>query len=70
MQNLTELRESLLDNYIKIKAGKMGLNTAKELSNVAGKVLKATQIELAENIFLGNKVPISFLKTSSEIIKK
>jgi hypothetical protein len=32
MQNISELRESLADNYTKMKANKMGLNIGKELA--------------------------------------
>jgi hypothetical protein len=62
MHNITELRQSLLANYIQIKAGKMGLNTAKELSNHAGKIINSLKVELEYNQMLGIKTKIDFLE--------
>ena len=61
MQNITELRKSLADNYTKMKAGKMGLNTGKELSNCAGKIINSLKVELEYNSLLGIKERIPFL---------
>jgi hypothetical protein len=67
MENITELRKSLADNYTKMKAGKMGLNTGKELSNCAGKIINSIKVELEYNSMLGIKEKIPFLEN---IIKK
>ena len=61
MQNITELRTSLADNYTKMKAGKMGLNVGKELSNAAGKIINTLKVELEYNSMLGIKEKIPFL---------
>jgi len=63
MKNITELRVSLADNYTKMKANKMGLNTGKELANTAGKIINSLKVELAYNTFLGKKDKIDFLDT-------
>ena len=61
MENITDLRKSLADNYTKMKAGKMGLNTGKELSNCAGKIINSIKVELEYNAMLGIKEKIPFL---------
>lgn len=61
MQNITKLRESLSDNYTKMKAGKMGLNVGKELANTAGKIINSLKVELEYNSMMGIKDKIPFL---------
>jgi len=62
MQNITELRNSLLDNYSKMKSKEMELKEGKELANTAGKVLSSLKIELEYQSLTGNKKDIDFLK--------
>ena len=69
MQNITELRKSLADNYTKMKAGKMGLNTGKELANMAGKMINSLKVELDYNSLMGVKTPIDFLEKPETILK-
>ena len=64
MENITELRKSLADNYTKMKDGKMGLNTGKELSNCAGKIINSIKVELEYNSMLGIKEKIPFLENN------
>lgn len=61
MQNITELRTSLSDNYTKMKGGKMGLNVGKELANTAGKIINSLKVELEYNSMMGIKTKIDFL---------
>ena len=63
MENITELRTSLSDNYIKMKAGKMGLNVGKELANTAGKIINSIKVELEYNSMLGLKEQIPYLQS-------
>jgi len=67
MQNITELRTSLADNYTRIKAGKMGLNVGKELANTAGKIINSLKVELEYNSMLNIKEEIEFLKKSNKV---
>lgn len=66
MQNITELRKSLADNYTKMKAGKMNINLGKELSNAAGKIINSVKVELEYNQQLGRKERIPFLESNPE----
>jgi len=66
MQNITELRESLLDNYEQMKSKKMELRHGKELANTAGKVLNSLKIELEYNALIGNKNKIEFLEVKNK----
>jgi hypothetical protein len=65
MQNITELRTSLADNYTKMKAGKMGLNLGKELANTAGKMINTLKVELEYNSMMSIKKEIPFLVTTT-----
>lgn len=62
MQNISELRKSLLENYEQIKDGSMDLKMGKELANTAGKVLTSVKLELEYNQYIGAKEEIDFLK--------
>ena len=66
MQNITELRTSLADNYTKMKAGKMTLGVGKELANTAGKIINSLKVELEYNSLLDIKNTIPFLETANE----
>jgi hypothetical protein len=62
MQNITELRKSLADNYEKLKANEMPIKLGKELANTAGKILNSISIELEACKMLEIKPDIDFLK--------
>jgi len=62
MQNITDLRNSLSDNYEKMKDGKMEIKKGKELSNCAGKIINSLKVELEYNSLLGLKKEIEYLK--------
>lgn len=62
MQNITELRQSLTDNYSLLKDGKMDIKLGKELSNAAGKIINSLKVELEYNSLLGIKNKIEFLE--------
>ena len=64
MQNIKDLRNSLLDNYEKIKSKEMDLKDGKELANTAGKILNSLKIELEYNTLVGNKNKIYFLEVN------
>ena len=61
MQNIKELRESLADNYEKMKANEMELKMGKELANTAGKVINTLKVELEYKKLTNNKDKIPFL---------
>ena len=63
MNNITDLRKSLSDNYSKMKAGNMQLETGKELANTAGKIINTLKVELEYNRTMGIKKEIDFLKS-------
>jgi hypothetical protein len=64
MNNIKELRESLADNYTKMKANKMSLNVGKELANTAGKIINSLKVELEYNSMMDQKKEIPFLQTN------
>tara|TARA_R110000851_G_C12895650_1_gene547602 strand:+ start:530 stop:718 length:189 start_codon:yes stop_codon:yes gene_type:complete len=62
MQNITELRKSLADNYQQMKDGKMEIKEGKELSNCAGKIIQSLKVELEYQVLLGTTKEIEYLK--------
>lgn len=63
MQNIVELRNSLADNYVKLKAGKMNIALGKELANTAGKIINSCKAQLDYNQMIGSKGTIDFLES-------
>jgi hypothetical protein len=66
MQNITELRASLADNYENMKARTMDLKMGKELANTAGKIINSLKVELEYNSMMDVKKEIPFLSTTDE----
>lgn len=62
MKNVIELREELINVFEKIKSKEIDLKQAKELTNVAGKIINSAKLELEYDQFLGNKSKIKFLQ--------
>ena len=62
MQNITELRKDLAENYRLMKIKKMPITTGKELANTAGKILTSLKVELDYNHMMGVKKKIDFLE--------
>lgn len=61
MQNVKELRDSLIENYKMLKSGTMPISMGKELANTAGKVLNSVKIELEYKHLTGSDKKIEFL---------
>ena len=67
MKNITDLRESLIDNYNQMKSKEMAIKEGKELANTAGKILNSLKIELEYNSMMDYKKPIKFLQTDTTV---
>ena len=61
MRNITELTESLIENYEKMKDETMPMKMGKELANTAGKILNSLRLKLEYNKILEIKDKIPFL---------
>lgn len=55
MKTLNDVKQDMSDLYDELRAGKLELKTASELANIAGKFLKAEQLDLATTIFLSGR---------------
>lgn len=53
VNNNTSLRNDLLDVYNQMRLGKIGLRQAKEVANVAGKVVSSAKAQLDYNVTIG-----------------
>lgn len=52
MKTLDGIKQDMSTLYEEVRAGTTELKTASELANIAGKFLKAEQLDLAREIFL------------------
>ena len=55
MKSLNDIKQDMSTLYDELRNGAIDLKTASELANVAGKFLKAEQLDLATAIFLDGK---------------
>lgn len=62
MQNIKELRQTLIDNYEGLKAGTLERAMVSELNNTAGKIIATVTTELKYQNQHGTKKPIDFLE--------
>ena len=61
MNNITQLRKDLTENYEQMKSGDMDLKQGKELSNCAGKILQSLKVELEYQSLMGTTKKIDYL---------
>ena len=54
MKTLDDIKVDMSELYDGVQGGKTDLKVAAELANIAGKYLKAEQLQLAREIFLGH----------------
>lgn len=62
VQNNTSLRKDLTEVYNKLRSNEIGIEEAKQVANVAGKVLKSATAQLEYNRYVGNKREIDFFE--------
>ena len=55
VKTLADVKADMSELYEQVKGGTTDLKVAAELANITGKFLKASQLELANDVFLANK---------------
>lgn len=55
MNSMNDVKVAMSTLYEELRAGRTDLKMASELANIAGKYLKAEQLQLAREIFLADK---------------
>lgn len=63
VNNITDLRNDLLDVYACLRDGSIGLREAKERSNAAGKILSSAKLQLEYNAYTKSDAKIPFLES-------
>ena len=61
IENIQDLTNHLVANYEKLSDGNLPPKTAKEISNMAGKIIGSAKVNLEYNKFMALKRKISFL---------
>ena len=59
---IKSLRDELVDSFIKLKNNTMDYKQAKEITNMSGKIIMSSKVELDYNKFMRNKKSIPFLE--------
>ena len=68
MKSIEDIKSDMSALYEELRAGRCELKTAAELANIAGKYLKAEQLDLARQIFLsGGRVKPAQLPDSTSL---
>ena len=60
--NVTKLRKELTKTFESLKNKEIGISEAKEVANVAGKIISSAKTQLEYNKWSGSKDEIEFLK--------
>jgi hypothetical protein len=66
MENIKELRDELLKSFADLKAGKLKAKEAKELTNLAGKIIMSAKTQSDYNKQMNTPRVILFLDVPSE----
>ena len=64
MTNITDIRDSLIEVFDKLRDGDMDLKQAAEINNTAGKIINTTKVQLAYAALRGEQPSIPFLDTA------
>ena len=64
--NIKDLRDSLVESFGELKAGKLKNKDAKEITNLAGKIIMTAKTELDYNKYMKNERVIDFFETNEE----
>ncbi|WP_396141063.1 hypothetical protein [Flavobacterium sp.] len=67
--NIKDLRDSLVESFGELKAGKLKNKDAKELTNLAGKIIMTAKTELDYNKYMKTEKRIDFFETDDEIVE-
>lgn len=64
MTNITDIRDSLIEVFDKLRDGDMDLKQAAEINNTAGKIINTAKVQLAYAALRGEQPVIPFLNTA------
>lgn len=65
MTNITDIRDSLIEVFDKLRDGDMDLKQAAEINNTAGKIINTAKVQLAYAALRGEQPVIPFLNTTA-----
>ncbi len=64
IKNVTDLTKDLIKVYAELRSKKIGLQEAKTISNIAGKLIGTCKVQIDYQKMTGNKNPIIFLEAN------
>lgn len=66
MENIKDLRDSLISSFEDLKSGKLKAKEAKEITNMAGKIILSAKTQMDYNKNLKQNRTIAFLEAEVE----
>lgn len=63
INNMQELTKDLVESYEKLKNNQLPLKDAKEIANVAGKIIQSCKVQLEYNVHIKSEAKIAFLES-------
>lgn len=70
MQNITELRDKLIQNYELMESQQRSIKLGKELANTAGKIINSCALEHDYNKYKENGREIKFLEPTKKPLEE
>lgn len=67
IKSMSDLTKDLADTYSELRNGKINIDAAKEVANLAGKLIKSVCAQLMYNEFMQDKAEIPFFKLEQPI---
>ena len=62
IKDINDLRDRLEVLYVNLENGRTRAADAKELANIAGKMISSAKVQLEQKVFLKDTKPIKFLE--------
>lgn len=64
--NIKNLRDELVDSFKTLKKGDIKRSDAKEITNMAGKIISSAKVEMDYNKMIQNGKKVDFLEVDSD----
>lgn len=67
MKGANDLTQDLLKKYEQLQDGTLDIKQAKQIANIAGKIIGSAKSQLLYNIYMERKEPIPFFEEAKKL---
>lgn len=67
MKGANDLTQDLLTKYEQLQNGTLDIKQAKQIANIAGKIIGSAKSQLLYNIYMERKEPIPFFEEAEKL---